>query len=290
MDIRSFFRTTEPSTPPSSPSSSSSPSPPPPPPDEPVDLSLAIHQLRDYYKIGFHAPKCKTLVQTIRDLPSFTSPYQIFLGNPQGSRLSISETELQSGRHCIQETGVSLYVHTPYIINLCAKNEWNVKLLQTNLKYSAQIGCKGVVVHVGKSTKQPLQEALSNMKENILAALDSATRDCPLLLETPAGQGTETLTKQEDFVKFVEDFQDERIRICIDTCHIFACGHNPIAYLSNCLAKEGLVKLVHYNDSLTPCGSCKDRHALVGTGHIGLEMMTEIAELCKAHSVPMVIE
>lgn len=257
---------------------------------EPVDPALALQHLRQDYHIGFHAPKHKTLPQTLMELPDYTKPYQIFLGNPQGSSLAVSDTEIAATAVLVKDLGVSIYVHSPYIINLCVKNDWNVKLLQTNLKVAGRCGFKGVVVHVGKSTKQPLQEALATMRENILTALESATVVCPLLLETPAGQGTETLTAMDEFLQFVAGIGDERLRICLDTCHVFACGHDPLRYIHSSLDYPGLLKLIHYNDSKDVCGSCKDRHALAGTGHIGLKGMTAIAELCRSQGLPMVIE
>jgi deoxyribonuclease-4 len=54
--------------------------------------------------------------------------------------------------------------------------------------------------------------------------------------------------------------------------------------------RPNLVKLIHYNDSLDPCGACKVRHAFVGTGHIGFETMQQIAQFCLHHNLPMVIE
>lgn len=271
MDIRAFFK-------------------PPSLKAEPIDPALALQHLRQDYHIGFHAPKHKTLPQTLLELPDYEKPYQIFLGNPQGSHLTVSDTEIAATSVLVKDLGVSIYVHSPYIINLCVKNDWNVKLLQTNLKVAGRCGFKGVVVHVGKSTKQPLPEALATMRENILSALESATVSCPLLLETPAGQGTETLTERDEFLQFVAGFGDERLRICLDTCHVFACGHDPVRYIQSCLDYSGLLKLIHYNDSKDICGSCKDRHALAGTGHIGLQTMTEIARLCKEKALPMVIE
>lgn len=65
------------------------------------------------------------------------------------------------------------------------------------------------------------------MKKNLLECLPLATKECPLLLETPAGQGTETLKAMKDFIEFVAEIADERLRICLDTCHVFACGHKP---------------------------------------------------------------
>ena len=45
-----------------------------------------------------------------------------------------------------------------------------------------------------------------------------------------------------------------------------------------------------HNDSATPCGSCVDRHAYIGSGHIGIETMNTIATLCSQNGLPMVIE
>jgi endonuclease IV len=51
-----------------------------------------------------------------------------------------------------------------------------------------------------------------------------------------------------------------------------------------------LLKLVHFNDSHGACDSCVDRHAFIGTGHIGIDIMTKIATLCVEKGIDMVIE
>ncbi len=249
--------------------------------------------LRETYFIGFHAPKHKSLIDTVRAFPDYRKPYQIFLGGPQSTSLRIDDGELAAAAALIATNNVSLYVHSQYMINLCtiaAGDDWNVNLLMKNLQYSAALGCKGVVVHVGKSTTKPVPEAMDNMRRNILRCLEAATEACPLLLETPAGQGTETLTDQNEFLDFVTSIKDPRLGVCLDTCHVFACGHKPLDFISRFDAHAGLLKLCHYNDSAVPCGACVDRHAFMGTGHIGMDGMREIAEKCAAVGVPMVIE
>ena len=52
----------------------------------------------------------------------------------------------------------------------------------------------------------------------------------------------------------------------------------------------GLLALIHFNDSAAPCGSCADRHAYIGQGHLGIEGMTALAEAGTAAATPMVIE
>jgi endonuclease IV len=75
----------------------------------------------------------------------------------------------------------------------------------------------------------------------------------------------------------------------VDTCHVFACGHDPLDYVIQAY-HTGLLRLVHFNDSETACGACVDRHAYIGTGHIGPNKMKEIAEFCASVRVDMVVE
>ena len=247
--------------------------------------------LIEEHKIGSHMPKLKSLVDTVHSFPA-GKPHQIFLAGPQSSRLSIADAELAAANAAIQATGNRVFIHSPYIINLCTKpgtnDDYHTALLIKNLQYGVTMGASGVVVHVGKSTTQPISEAMANMRANIETALPHASPECPILLETPAGQGTEVLTTSAEFAAFVVSIGDPRLRICIDTCHVFACGEDPESYLAAMPA--AYTKLIHFNDSATPCGSCLDRHAFVGQGHIGIEKMTAIAVAGTAATLPMVIE
>ena len=246
--------------------------------------------LQAKFGIGTHMNKAKTITDTVYGLKGIGSvPIQIFLGPPLSSHFKISEEDIESAAALIKELGTQLYVHSQYIINLCSETASD--LLIKNLTYATRIGCRGVVVHVGKSTGQALPLAMATMRANLELAIPFATETCPILLETPAGQGTETLTEFEDFVGFVASFADNRLRICVDTCHVFATGYDPADYIEGIVSEhKEYLKLVHFNDSNGTCGCCKDRHAFIGTGDIGLEALTKVAELCHEHKLPMVVE
>jgi deoxyribonuclease-4 len=266
-------------------------------------LALQLH-----YQIGSHVHKGRSLAGTIALLPA-GKPYQIFLSGPMNTKLAIKDADLAAANTALIASGSQLYVHSPYLINLCSepgeKEDYGVNCLIKNLQYAAAIGCRGVVVHVGKSVGREAGLALSNMRVNLLMAMEHATAACPILLETPAGQGTEMLTKYADFVDFVRTFESDRIAICVDTCHVFAAGCDPLTYITDLLASAPsggggtgapsgggptLLKLVHFNDSSGCCGSCVDRHAFIGTGEIGLEKLTAIAERCSSRHIPMLVE
>lgn len=255
---------------------------------------LTAALLLEEHLIGQHVPKLKSLPDTVRSLPDTRKPYQIFLGAPHTSKMAIQDAELAAAAAVVEERQARIYIHSQYLINLsnpATDDLWHVELLKKNLQAGAALGAKGVVVHVGKALKAEPAAAVATMRAAIASLLPFATPACPLLLETPAGQGTEVLTAAAEFMEFVASFADPRLCACVDTCHVFACGHNPLTYISSLTAAHpALLKLVHYNDSAAPCGSCVDRHAFVGRGEIGMDRMREIAEFCSAHALPMVIE
>jgi deoxyribonuclease-4 len=260
-----------------------------------VESQMNAAVLCSAHCIGCHIAKQKTLLETVQSVAHSPCPYQIFLSGPQNSNIKADDKDLAATRALIEQTGARIFVHSQYLINLANKENqdaWHEKLLSKNLQVCRAFGGKGVVVHVGKSVKLSKEEALEQMRAAISRCLEHASADCPLLLETPAGQGTELLTDMKEFLDFVESFKSEKIRMCLDTCHVFAAGHDPKAYLETALSRPGLLKLVHFNDSLGACGSCVDRHAHIasGEGLIGFPKMAEIAQICSTHYIPMVIE
>lgn len=207
-----------------------------------------------------------------------------------------------------------VYVHGPYDVNLADINV-NLSRVKREICLAVKMGAKGYVLHVGKSIKTPEQVALHRMKSNILTLIDIATPECPVLLETPAGQGTELLSNIDDMIDFFKRINDSRLQICIDTCHVFASGSDPLTYLIKWNdIMPNTIKLVHFNDSNDEYGSRIDRHFPAGggrdliniiiknnenipvkpilgsLGYIGTINMCQIAEWCIKHDIAMVSE
>jgi len=246
--------------------------------------------LMQTYGIGCHVAKRPTMLETVQQLPP-RIPHQIFMGGNQTSRLTLKEADLLAAAAHVQSHNILYYVHSPYLLNLSAQTEddWQIQYLQKLLQAAAKAGAKGVVVHVGKHTKQSYEDGVQTMKKTIEQILPAATEACPFLLETPAGQGTETLQAQEEFLDFVASFQTPHIRACVDTCHVFANGHDPLRYVQ-AAHKRGLLRLIHFNDSQECCGGCKDRHAAIGGGKIGLPVLRAIAKFAAEHHIDMLYE
>lgn len=259
--------------------------------------------------VGTHIGKAKTLLNSLKifyDNPGimqfgperFQVPIQIFSGNPKGfTRPVVLEKERNATKEYIEKNGIQMFFHAPYIINLARPfNQITsaMNALRYDLVLGAAVGCKGVVVHCGKYLKMDPKEALHHMKDNIIEMLPYTDESCPLLIETPAGQGSELLCDIDDFINFYNSFDEEqkkKIGVCVDSCHVFSCGYDPYKYLKKLKRTGGIrVNLLHYNDSKEPLNSRKDRHAPIGTGHIPLEQLKRCESRCLKKGIPIVTE
>lgn len=233
---------------------------------------------------------------------------QIYLSGNATTKINIPDEDVAQTRDLVDRWHLQVYVHAPHAINLAmepgTRDDYAVECVQRHLTVASSCGFKGVVVHVGKYLKMEQALALEYMKRNVVACLSHATPECPLLVETPAGQGTELLTgPAEELGEFCVEVNalalslglctESACKICIDTCHVFACGHDTVKYLRDILDDErfeGILSLVHFNDSSCACGSKKDRHAAIGMGLIGTKVLRQAAEICQARGIPMVRE
>lgn len=246
--------------------------------------------------IGTHITKRKTFLESLVSFyhdniapNEYKLPVQIFSGSVKSWKRSARNAEDENNtREYIKQNGIKMFIHSIYFINLARRaHKESLDSLNYELELCSALGGKGVVVHVGKAVAG-LKNTLAAMEYNIATALDWVKDDCPLLLETPAGQGTEMLTTKEDFLDFVLKF-DQRLGVCVDTCHVFASGYDPYDYLVYMHENRG-VNLVHMNDSECPQGSRKDRHAPLGKGKIHFEILSKCISYCESHEIPMIIE
>lgn len=254
--------------------------------------------------IGTHIKKDKTFYKSLSNFYStganFNTPCQIFTGSTKmWKRPALNEEDNNRTMEYIEKNDISLFIHSLYLINLGRNSEECQKGLEAlvyDLELGTKLGAKGVVVHCGKSLKMEKSKAIDNMYNNIISVLEHVNVTCPLLIETSSQQGSELLNTYEEFSDFYNRFtkeQKEKVKICIDTCHVWSTfnGYYPSIYTENWLKDNpGSLVLVHYNDSKYEKGSNKDRHALVGKGTIGVEEMNKVYKICSDNNIPMVTE
>ena len=162
-------------------------------------------------EIGTHIQKNKSFSSSLKKFfegGKKNMPVQMFSGSPKFWRRSkLTKEEITTTKNYIIDNNLSVFIHSIYLINLCRTPEEFKEKAFACLKWEMQVGLisgfKGIVVHCGKSLKLPLEMALNNMFNNIIAILRHTSPTCPLLLETSSGQGSETLWRFDEFSKLL---------------------------------------------------------------------------------------
>ena len=142
-------------------------------------------------------------------------------------------------------------------------------------------------------------KSISALSTEVSSAVSESLHrpNCCLLFEPMAGQGQMLCARAEDLAPYLAAVERHpKAGICLDTCHMFAAGHDltavggVAAMLDELVtaAGPGRVGLVHANDSLLGCGSKRDRHEALGAGKIGTEPFREL--LAALGDVPFVVE
>ncbi|MEU8581850.1 deoxyribonuclease IV [Streptomyces abikoensis] len=259
--------------------------------------------------VGGHVPVAGGLARVglayARELAA--EAVQVFVANPRGWATPPGDPRQdEEFRAVCAAEGVPAYVHAPYLINFGSHTEATVEKSVDSLRHSLrrgrEIGALGVVVHTGSATGgRPRAEALAQVHERLLPLLAELTHDDDprLLLEPTAGQGSSLCSLIEDLGPYFEALEHHpKLGVCLDTCHLFAAGHDLAEpggmkrTLDELVAVTGpgRLGLIHANDSKDVVGAHKDRHENIGSGHIGAEPFAELFRHPETAGVPLTIE
>ncbi len=194
--------------------------------------------------------------------------------------------------------------HNSYLINLASPDDalWNrsIASMEVELLRAEALSIGDLVCHPGAHVGSGEEAGLAR----IVAAIDLIHRRLPGLrvridLETTAGQGTCLGHRFEHLGDILDRVREpERLGVCVDTCHVFAAGHDFASEAGYNRMIESLgrtvglqrVRVWHINDSLRPCGSRVDRHAHIGRGEIGLEAIGRVVRDPRFAGLPMILE
>jgi deoxyribonuclease-4 len=232
---------------------------------------------------------------------------QVFVANPRGWATGPGDpAQDEEFRTRCADAGIPAYVHAPYLINFGSHTpetvDRSVASLRHSLRRGRRIGALGVVVHTGSATGgRPREAALAQVRERVRPLLEELTHDDDpwLLLESTAGQGSSLCSLAEDLGPYLDALdRHPRVGLCLDTCHVFAAGHDIAAPggVDRMFAEiegaagAGRLRLIHANDSKAGCGAHLDRHENIGAGRIGVAAFREVLAHPATDGVPLVIE
>jgi deoxyribonuclease-4 len=256
-------------------------------------------------QIGAHVSPAGGLHKAVeRGVELGADSIQIFNQSPRMWRpTAYAEEDFARFRAAREQSRIGgVLIHAVYLLN-CASEDPEIRdKTLTSLTHSLRVGdasgATGVVLHPGSAKGGHVGEAIAHAGEVIAEALEESER-CALHLEDTAGAGGTLGRSFEELADLIAAAGgSERLAMCLDSCHLLASGYDIRtvegldATLADCDRIVGLERLhsIHLNDSMTPLGSNRDRHAAPGEGELGADGLAVFLSEPRFESLPVVLE
>lgn len=228
--------------------------------------------------------------------------FQFFTRNPRGGsvrKLDIDDMK-QLNELMAAHDFAPILAHAPYTLNGCSKTErtrqFAVEAMSEDLQRLEYLDNCRYNFHPGSHVGQGADEGIRLIASMMNQCMFSGQRTT-VLLETMAGKGTEVGRTFEELAAIIDKAaMNDKIGVCLDTCHVFDGGYDIVHHLDDVLTTFDKVigldrlKAVHVNDSKNELASHKDRHEKIGQGHIGLEAFRAIVNHPALRDLPFYLE
>ncbi len=167
--------------------------------------------------------------------------------------------------------------------------------LITKRKIDAEI--LGVCFHPGSQQELSYEDSLERISYGIQWVFDEVKGKQKLLIETTAGTGS-NLGRNFTELRLMREGVKEKDRVgyVLDTQHTHASGYDWVNNFEGVVEdldrelKIENIKSIHLNDSMTECGSNKDRHSNLGEGKLGKETIKKFLQYPKFKNIPFILE
>ena len=255
------------------------------------------------FTIGCHLSSSKGYLAMGETATSIgANTFQFFTRNPRGGAAKpLDENDISDFLSYAKERNFgTILAHAPYTLNAASKdakirnfarlvmNDDVSRLEHTpESLYNFHPGS-----HVGQGTEVGI-ELIAELLNEIIRPDQSTI----ILLETMAGKGSEVGGNFSELRAIIDKVKhNEKLGVCLDTCHVFDAGYDIKNNLDSVLSEfdeiVGLQRLraIHLNDSLHGYESHKDRHAKIGEGHLGVDTFKNVINHPKLRHLPFFLE
>jgi len=254
-------------------------------------------------RIGAHVPTRGGLLSAIRAARECgADAIQVFLSNPRAwAPPRISRKEADAFRQAWGESGLGpMFVHAPYVVNLASPVpeflERSIDVIRQAVAAASSVGANGYVVHAGSGGPGEPAESFRRTVSALRAV--PAQGGCDVVVELTAGTAGSVAATFPEAAHLFEAVGDPRLKLCADTCHLFAAGYaldepEGVAACFEELHASGLgdrLVLIHANDAKYERGARRDRHEHIGQGGIGVEGFFEILHRPEVQDLALVVE
>ena len=197
-----------------------------------------------------------------------------------------------------------LVAHGSYLVNLASPDPAALsrsrEAFLADMRRCHALGATQLIFHAGAHLGAGEAAGLATVAQSLDWLLerseDLAVRP---VIEVTAGQGSCLAHRFEHLAVILERTRGrERVGVCLDTCHLWAAGHDirsAAGYRRTFAEFERLVGLekldvFHVNDAKQPLGSRLDRHERIGKGWLGRATFRRLMRDPRFREVPMILE
>ena len=228
--------------------------------------------------------------------------FQFFSRNPRGSGVrKLDVDDIQALNQLMADHHFApILAHAPNTLNGCSKTaktrDFARQAMADDLRRLEYVDNCRYNFHPGSHVGQGAETGIALIADLLNTCMFPGQKTT-VLLETMAGKGTEVGRTFEELAAIIDKVaMNEKLGVCLDTCHVFDGGYDIVHHLDDVLTAFDKViglerlKAVHINDSKNELASHKDRHEKIGDGHIGLEAFQAIVNHPALRNLPFYLE
>ncbi len=228
--------------------------------------------------------------------------FQFFTRNPRGGQAKPLDVEdMRAFEEYRKQNGItSVLAHAPYTMNACAKDEGLREFAKNTMADDIMRldHLEGALYnfHPGSHVQQGAEVGIQLIADMLNVVLPTS-KGTTVLLETMSGKGSEVGRSFEEIRAIIDKVApNDKLGVCLDTCHIYDAGYDIVNDLDGVLAEFDRIigldrlKAIHLNDSKNPFASHKDRHEVIGGGSLGLQATERIINHPLLRDLPFFLE
>jgi deoxyribonuclease-4 len=252
-------------------------------------------------RVGLHIRLTESFIDVVKKAQRLELPFfQTFLVLQSNAKLAkISDQEIKTFLSEYRSDFQNLYLHGSYWVNLAGIINNGYRSFKRELALGKKLGFTHMVIHSGvaKGAKERTEgiNALAHMLNTILKTED----EMQFIIENTAHAKMAVGSDIHDFKILLNKLDHpEKIKFSIDTAHAYVYGYDvgtedgqdEFINLVDTMVGIDNVALIHLNDSTQKRGSRIDKHAVLGQGHIGEDMLKRFVQHPKMKRIPIVLE
>jgi deoxyribonuclease-4 len=256
-------------------------------------------------RVGVHVSIAGSLDHAVdRAKDAGCDVFQMFSRNPRGwGFMPLSDETRNAFMDKIRSSGIIPVDHMPYLPNLASPKpdiyEKSIAALSAELDRCGQLNIQYLVTHLGHHLGDGIAGGRIRVIRAINTALEDSDNNVILLLENTAGEKNSVGSSFEHIRGIMDGLtKNNRIGVCLDTCHAFAAGYELRTEMGIAETLEQFedqigiknLRIIHLNDSKGERGSNLDRHEHIGMGFIGEDGFRRILHHPVLSALPLICE